>query len=451
MDYSLKPNYHFFPITGWMNDPNGLLFWKGYYHLFYQYNPSSPKWGPMHWGHAVSRDLLHWRHLPVALYPPPTQNRDDESGIFSGSAVNHDGKMYLFFTCHKDPILFPEKQRETQCLAFSKNGVDFEKYAYNPVIPLPPDHKTHDFRDPKIWKTEKGDYRAVIGSGVSGRGKILLFSSKDIYEWQYEGVLLELDPEEYGPALECPDFFCLNNKWVLFFSAGYTEKGRRQNYYATGDFDGKRLKPDHISKLDLARDVYAAQSFEDANKRRIYFGWMHNPERTDYSKYEGWAGVQTIPRELTLENGELKQRPVKEIEALYEESKDLNSNNSNTVDIKSFDNSLFLQMKIDQKEKTVVLFRGKESRLEFKIAGNVINTVEKRVDEEVQTKEYPLKETVHSISLYLDKTLFELFINDGNAVLSQRIFPDGAYRELSLKGSSSNAIKKLSKVKSVWL
>ena len=187
--------FHFEPHKGWMNDPNGLIYYQGRYHAFFQHNPHEPVWGPMHWGHAVSQDLLHWEELPIALFPD--QPYEDDKGCFSGSAVERDGVLYLFYTAVSKQL------GQTQCVAVSRDGKAFEKYKGTPVIAAPPAEGSYDFRDPKVVELDGKTYM-VCGSGKDGVGKILLYEQgKDLFTWQYVGVLFE--SSEYGKVLECPD------------------------------------------------------------------------------------------------------------------------------------------------------------------------------------------------------------------------------------------------------
>lgn len=215
-----RPGFHLAARVGWMNDPNGFSYYKGKYHLFYQYNPYDSHWGPMHWGHAVSKDLLHWEYLPAALAPDADFDRD---GCFSGSAaVLPDGRQLLIYTgvireTQPDGSM---RDVQTQCLAVG-DGVDYEKYAGNPVLTkedLPDNGSKFDFRDPKIWKTADGAYRCVVGNCTPERdGQILLFSSEDGFRWKYEKILAA-NNKRYGMMWECPDFFELDGKAVLLTS-----------------------------------------------------------------------------------------------------------------------------------------------------------------------------------------------------------------------------------------
>lgn len=228
--------FHFEPHKGWMNDPNGLIYYQGRYHAFFQHNPHEPVWGPMHWGHAVSQDLLHWEELPIALFPD--QPYEDDKGCFSGSAVERDGVLYLFYTAVSKQL------GQTQCVAVSRDGKAFEKYKGNPVIAAPPAEGSYDFRDPKVVELDGKTYM-VCGSGRDGVGKILLYEQgKDLFTWQYAGVLFE--SREYGKVLECPDLFKLGDTYVLMFSQ--MKVATDAVIVLTGRFDGKKFTPEAVYK-----------------------------------------------------------------------------------------------------------------------------------------------------------------------------------------------------------
>lgn len=293
---SLRFQYHFEPETGWMNDPNGLVYYADQYHAFYQHYPYAPRWGQMHWGHAVSRDLIHWRQLPIALYPD--QEYEDDGGCFSGSAAEKDGKLYLFYTS------VSHARKQTQSVAYSEDGIHFAKYPGNPVIPVNP-VGSEDFRDPKVTFLD-GKWYMVVGSGDKTSGKVLLFTSEDLLRWDYVGVLFE--GPEFAHCIECPDFFKLGDQYVLMFSKiGETE---RSTWFAVGDFVGGKLINYRISRPEWGIDFYAPQTFE-RDGRRIMIGWMYHwgkeaPEGCPF------AGAMSVPRELTLVNGEIRSHPVKE-------------------------------------------------------------------------------------------------------------------------------------------
>jgi len=287
-----------------MNDPNGLLYYKGEYHLFFQHNPKENIWGNMSWGHAVSSDLYSWEELPVAI--PCT----DEVGIFSGSAVidyeNTSGfgskenpAMVAIYTEHKN-----DKSSQTQCLAFSLDqGRTFTKYEGNPVLDL----QTPDFRDPKVQWID-GQWLMTIA--LPDLHQISFYSSPNLKEWTH---LSNFGPAaEIGGCWECPDLFKLGNKWVLIVSlnpGGYQIGSGTQ--YFIGEWNGKEFIADDIKTrwLDYGRDNYAGVTFNDApDNKRIFLGWMSNWEYANKVPTDPWRSAMTLPRELSLEGDRLVQK-----------------------------------------------------------------------------------------------------------------------------------------------
>jgi len=287
--------YHFAPEKGWMNDPNGLIYFNNQYHAFFQHNPHDIKWGPMHWGHAVSTDLINWKEQEIALFPD--MDYEDDGGCFSGSAVEKDGKLYLIYTS------VSKQFGQAQSIAWSEDGYHFSKYEGNPVISHFPETATEDFRDPKVFRYED-EYRMIVGTKFNNHGRIVQYSSKDLLQWDYIGVLY--DDVDYDNAIECPDLFELNGHWVLLYSVIGRHKSRVQ--FAIGDFDGVSFKADKMITPEYGPQFYAAQSFE-ANGRRILIGWLYDWEISGDPNAKS-AGVLTIPREIKVTNGELTIYPV---------------------------------------------------------------------------------------------------------------------------------------------
>lgn len=291
-----KFRFHFEPETGWMNDPNGLCFFGDKIHAFYQHNPHAAHWGPMHWGHAVSEDGLTWQHLPIALYPDmPYENF---GGCFSGSALEKDGTLYLMYTS------VSKEQGQTQSMARSVDGVNFEKLPQNPVIPHSPlDPANKDFRDPKMFAFG-GGYRMVCGAGVDGLASVLLFKSDDLLSWEYVGPIFQ--SRDFGPVPECPDLFPLGDKWVLMFSR---MDESRSVQFVVGDFDGEHFTVESFQQPELGPDFYAAQSFADGQGRRVLISWLYNWTRK-VPENAVRAGALTVPREVTLQNGRVCTFPI---------------------------------------------------------------------------------------------------------------------------------------------
>lgn len=296
MKMNLRFDYHFEPRKGWMNDPNGLIYFRGQYHVFFQHNPYAPWWGKMHWGHAVSQDLIHWEELPIALYPD--KDYENKGGCFSGSAVEKDGRLYLFYTS------VSREMKQTQSVAYSDDGIHFTKYSGNPVIQKNP-LGYPDFRDPKVTLID-GTYCMVVGTGNEESGKVLLFTSDDLLKWDYSGVLFE--GKEYANCIECPDFFKLGSKYVLMFSK--IKEKERATHFVVGDFVDGKLVNYTINRPEWGIDFYAPQTFTDGS-RRIMIGWMYH-----WGKYAPlgcrFAGALSIPRELTLFDNKVKNYPVRE-------------------------------------------------------------------------------------------------------------------------------------------
>lgn len=285
-----RPKLHFTPPSGWCNDPNGLICDGKYYHLFYQHHPHSLKWGPMHWGHARSLDLLSWEHLPIALAP------DERGAIFSGSAVMDGGDMVLMYTYHA------ADGTESQAIARSCDSefLSFHKYEGNPVIPNP---GFRDFRDPKIFLSDAQGWHMILAAG----DRVLFYRSRDLTVWEQRGAFGAPDCPVPG-IWECPDLFPLqldgeDDKWVLAFSLGLDAAvGGGKTMYFTGVYkDGAFTPDDPLPKpVDNGPDFYAGVTFWGTGKR-IMMAWMNNwayPDRTPDDL--GWRGQMTLPRELSL-------------------------------------------------------------------------------------------------------------------------------------------------------
>ncbi len=305
-----------------MNDPNGFSVYKGEYHLFYQYNPYSTKWGPMHWGHVKTRDFLHWERLPVAMAPDMEY---DKNGCFSGSAIElPDGRHLLVYTAVRQ---VREENGElhdcqVQCVAIG-DGMDYNKYEANPVITdLPEGGSPFDFRDPKIWK-EGDTYYLVVGNRVAdGSGSILLYESKDCFQWKYDGVLAACH-NQFGRMWECPDFFPLDGKYVLLTSpqemtaVGLEFHAGNGTLCLIGEYDRERfhLVRENIQAIDYGLDFYAPQTLLTPDGRRVMIAWMQNWETSNCQpSMARWFGQMTLPRELAVKNGRLIQNPVRELE-----------------------------------------------------------------------------------------------------------------------------------------
>lgn len=307
----LRPRYHIAAPAGWINDPNGLIQTGGVYHVFYQLHPYSPEWGPMHWGHAASRDLAHWEDFPIALAP----DQPYEDGCFSGCAVDAGGVLTLFYTAHRDgPPL-----RESQCAARSfDGGRTFVKDPQNPLIPAPPEGFSADFRDPKVWRGG-GGWHMIVGSSHGGRGCALLYDSPDLSRWEYRGIFAESDGSS-GTMWECPNYCEVDGRGVFLFSP--IGMPGHKNVYQTGSFDARsgKFTGGPLRELDHGVDFYAAQAFQDERGRALLVAWMDRWGEPHPTAADGWAGLLTLPRELHVQNGRLVQQPAPELALLRGET-----------------------------------------------------------------------------------------------------------------------------------
>ncbi|RBW70768.1 glycoside hydrolase family 32 protein [Bacillus taeanensis] len=454
--------YHIMAPANWINDPNGVVQWNGEYHVFYQHHPYSSEWGPMHWGHVKSKDLVYWEHLPIALAPSEEYDRD---GCFSGSAVDDDGTLTLIYTGH---IFLDQKNdivEQSQCIATSTDGIHFTKHTSNPVIEKHPEEGSGHFRDPKVWKHEDHWYM-VVGTRKGDTGKVVLYKSKDLRKWDYVGVMAESNGDK-GYMWECPDLFHLCGKQVLVASPqGIEAQGDSyQNVhnsvymvgklnYETGEYTYKSFE-----ELDRGFDFYAPQTFEDEKGRRILIGWMDMWESTMPTQKKGWSGAMTIPRELTLlDNGRVIMTPVSELQELRTSHKQFNDlliaeGASNVLDgLKGESLELVIELPIsefsaeevglklrcseDGKQETLVYYDKEEEKLVFdrERSGEGDGGVR-------HAKLHLSAEDTLKLHVFLDHSSVEVFANDGEVVMSARIYP-GKHSlgiDLFTKGGSAKA------------
>lgn len=464
-----RPQYHFSPAANWMNDPNGMVYLDGEYHLFYQYYPDSTVWGPMHWGHAISTDLVHWEHLPVAIEP------DSLGYIFSGSAViDHDNTsglgtkenpaMVAIYTYH-DPVGEKEKRMDfqTQGIAYSTDkGRTWTKYAGNPVLKNP---GIKDFRDPKVsWiKGEDGSGKWVMALAVLDR--ISFYSSPNLLDWTLESSF-NPDWAAYGGVWECPDLFQLKaadgtEKWVLFVSInpGGPNGGSATQYFI-GDFDGKNFTAEHddVKWLDYGADNYAGVTWSNVPEqdgRRLFIGWMSNWDYAQFVPTHPWRSATTLPRGLELvKSGDsflVASRPAVELKSLRKSTHEI-SGESIVLEEELVELELTPTVGIDFE---IELSNEKGEKVIFKKSGDSLvfdRTASGLVDFEARfgkVHSAPLNGLeVKSLKIYIDLSSVEIFVNDGEMVMTELVFPTESYSKLDLKGfERENTIHYL---KAIW-
>ena len=292
LNQQYRPGYHLAPPAGWMNDPNGLVYFRGEYHVFYQHHPFDPNWGPMYWGHAKSRDLVRWEHLPIALAPGDTFDCD---GCFSGSAVVIEDTLALIYTGHTWLGKVGDELNicQVQCLATSTDGTHFVKQGA--VIESAPEPGIMHFRDPKVWRD--GEYWYLIAGARRGDTPLLpLYRSRDLREWQFLSYALSGSTDE-GYMWECPDLFPLGDKSILLLSPqgmqprGYDWQNKYQTGYRIGTLDSEwHFQGGDFIELDNGHDFYAAQTFIAADGRRLLWGWLDMWDSPMPSKAHHWCG-----------------------------------------------------------------------------------------------------------------------------------------------------------------
>ncbi|MEL6717770.1 MAG: glycoside hydrolase family 32 protein [Bacteroidota bacterium] len=477
-DEKHRPQFHFSPETMWMNDPNGMVYYEGEYHLFYQYHPESTVWRPMHWGHAVSKDLVHWEHLPIALYP------DSLGLIFSGSAVVDWKNTTNFGSIENPPLvaIFTHHLMEGeksgrddfqyQSIAYSNDkGRTWTKYEGNPVISNP---GIRDFRDPKVIWHEASERWVMV---FAAKDRVKIYSSQDLKDWQFEsdfGV-------GYGMSAlwECPELFPIqvegtdDEKWVMIVSVqSNAPNGGSGTQYFIGDFDGKNFTSDYppakVLWLDWGKDNYAGVTFSDIpdeDGRRILIGWMSNWQYAQQVPTKEWRSAMTLPRKLELKNinNELRlcSSPVSELEQLR----------SHTTTIKNVDFSLDLPnglVELDlmynndyEDDIVLALLNDEGERVEFgydarvnsyfvdrKYAGDdsfsedfagAAHYAERRIEDQ----------TIH-LHIFVDHSSIEIFADDGEMVMTETFFPEEKFNRLMI-GTTAKLIEgKMYRLKSIW-
>lgn len=434
-------NYHIMAPTNWLNDPNGLIHFNGQYHVFYQHHPYSPQWGPMYWGHVTSTDLVHWQHQPIALAP----DQSYEAGCFSGSAVDDNGVMTLVYTAHDNT----RTPKELQCIATSQDGIHFTKYEDNPVVREVPPDASEDFRDPKVWQHE-GMWYMVVGTGKGGKGRAVLYRSTDLRQWDYLGLVCESDGTQ-GDIWECPDIFSLGSKDVLIVSPMHMKTGKNICIIGNMDYQSGKFTQQSYHEADYGHDFYAAQTFTDPTGRRLLIAWMDRWGSKYPTQHNGWAGAMTIPRELKLNDDSTKvlSVPVEEMQKLRDtevcyENVEIRENHKGYLDRISGD-SLEIKARIKLTEGTDGRFglvvrasdSGKEKTLIYYDVGKqefIVDRSKSGVEDwnREAGKDYSkscakadlIEKCYLEMQIFIDRSSIEVFVNHGELVMSNRIYPD---------------------------
>lgn len=462
-----RPDFHLSSRIGWMNDPNGFGYYGGQYHMFYQYHPYNAMWGPMHWGHAVSEDMLHWQYKPTALAPDEFY---DNFGCFSGTSITTgDGKQLLMYTSVISRVLEngEKKEYQQQSIAIG-DGTDYVKYEANPVIAtsqIPEGYSILDFRDPKIWQGSDGVYRVIIGArDLEGLGTLLLYTSTDCIHWNYKKVFAKNDGR-FGKMWECPDFFMLDGKGVIIVSPqdmlpeGFEYHNGNNSLCLIGDYDEAtdNFVIKHNQCVDYGIDFYAPESIETADGKRVMIGWMQNWDTSSgHDIHDPYFGQMSLPRELEIRDNRLYQKPIKELEkyradkvsysdVLIENEEisfaDIDGRTIEleleveAVDSENLYDKFMISFAKNEKYHTDFYFRPRESvvKIDRKFSGSRRALVHQR-RAEISSKNGLLK-----ARFIMDKNSIEIFLEDGRQVMTTTIQTDLDARAITF--SAVGAVK----------
>ncbi len=488
-----RPQYHFTPEENWLNDPNGLVYYKGEYHLFYQHNPYDNIWGSMHWGHAVSRDLVHWQHLPIALEP------DDELGmVFSGSAVvdkkdssgffEGDSGLVAIYTSHLET---KEGPIQNQCIAYSRDkGRTWTKYEKNPVIK---NIGEKDFRDPKVfWHEQRKKWIMVVAC----KDRVQFYDSANLKDWNLlsnfgAGIGI------HGNVWECPDLIKLpveresdsvntkadspeensadtEEKWLLSIGDTHGRSTGVITQYFIGEFDGFKFSSDYEQSfiIDQGQDLYALQSWSNLPQdRKVWIGWMNNIGYMNQIPTKPWRGMMSLPRELKLieTDGRIKlfQTPIEELKELREniyQQEDIHL--TDEMIIYTEEESYEINALIEFKEAEAISFVLNENGEQQTVVGCNIKEgrifVDRRIsgvidfsDNFLEYKEidWEVKDKKIEVNIFVDGSSLEVFIDGGELSITDLFFPEKAQQKIRVKAINGGLKLRnfeLYKLQSIW-
>ena len=463
-----RPRYHFTAPCGFINDPNGFTVYNGKFQLFYQCRYE----GVVGWGHAESADLMHFTHLPLAVFPGEAYDKD---GCWSGGAMEKDGKLYILYTGQTNATQ-TAPQHEVQCLAVSEDGgITFRKIESNHVIvpeQMTGDFSTSDFRDPSVWK--HGDsYYTVVGNSKNSawKGQAQLFTSKDLLSWQYVGVMYE--DASLGDMWECPSFMPVDeNTDLLVMSpiavpvSGHAYHNSRSTVYLIGklNYQTGKFTPRKIGEVDYGKDFYAAQITKSPQGEPTLIAWMANWGREYYTERNaGFANNFTLPRRLQLTGDEFLQFPARGVEESFHLSQTSQAILQNET--KSFDgiggNCCRLKVNADMTDAQTFAVKvfvggGYESVISYEKNSGVLTLDtshsqyptngedRERVKEGVRTAPLALSKNLLTLDIFIDVNAIEVFAGAGKIAMSSMSFNDLSYTDIafSAQGKATVTVEK---------
>ena len=476
---NFRPQYHFSPEAHWMNDPNGLVYNDGTYHLFYQFYPDSTVWGPMHWGHATSEDLKNWKNQPIALEP-------DELGyIFSGSAVVDHNNTSGLGTAEKPPLIAMFTYHEPkgaeakttdyqyQGIAYSlDNGKSFTKYSGNPVVPN--NENLVDFRDPKVfWHEDSNKWILVLVAG----DRAMIYNSDNLIDWTYLSEFGK-DIGAHGGVWECPDLFPLivketgETKWVLFISINPgAPNGGSGTQYFIGDFDGKQFTTNQTDEkwIDLGRDNYAGITYNNLpDEERTFIAWMSNWEYGQETPTEKWRSAMTLPQQVSLHKNEdyfLANTPVASIteglsEASIKISKEENTSSFSHKDLNQ--SAVSFELPKPLKDFTIVLGNAEDEKITISFDAQAskysLDRSKSGLTDFSDKFTLPIMEAPADFigsdsaefQIFLDASSIEFFADSGANAITAQFFPNKPYTQFSITTEDEVKNLKITPIPSIW-
>ncbi|MCI1219339.1 MAG: GH32 C-terminal domain-containing protein [Bifidobacterium sp.] len=470
------PKFHIASNGGWINDPNGLCYYRGRWHVYYQLHPYSTQWGPMHWGHVSSADMVTWRREPIAMAPSLEQERD---GVFSGSAViGDDSTLRFYYTGHRtlNGGDGPDRAKEVQMLATAQDNNAVHLTKQGMIVDCPSSKVDCDFRDPKVWKTDGTWYMTFGVSSAAKRGQMWLYTSHDMVEWAFDRVLFEHpDPDVF--MLECPDFFPVTGpdgteKWVIGFSAmgskphGFMNRNASNAGYMIGSWTpSEAFQPETEFRLwDCGHNFYAPQSFAAPDGRQLMYGWMSPFARTAPMQDDGWCGQLTLPREITLgADNDLHTAPAAEIAGLHADTTnlgpiDLTANEERVIadDAEAVEIELGLDLSHSTAERMGLKIHSTNDGSYIYVAyddqlGRIVIDRQTAARGDRGYRAAPLSAAeiasgTVNLRIFVDRSSIEVYVNDGHQVLSSYSYPSEGPRAIELTSESGTAHIKAIKI-----
>ena len=410
----------------WINDPNGFIYYRGEYHLFYQHFPYDTQWGTMHWGHAVSKDLIHWEHQKIAMLP---SKGFDRNGCFSGTAIEKDGSLYLFYTAvaydklNEDNIhvIVDDQFESSQAILVSPDGITFDNFsAKRQIIPPIEDielgHRTHT-RDPKVWEYD-GKYYMLLGTKTEENvGKLLFYTSDNLMDWKYFNSYTK---PGLGYMWECPDLFRIGEDDVLLMSPeGVRTEGplyTSQSICSVVSFDVASCEleiPESYQMVDYGLDLYAPQTNVDADGRRVMIGWMRMPKKVSPAEGEPWIGMMALPRVIEIEQGHIYFRVHPNVEKSF---------TNRVTDISKVDWTQPFQIQTTLQSQDMLNIGG----YRVEILDDALITDRSEVFDGLNGYDLQLRTPKlsgkYELNIFVEPNLIEIFVNNGEYVLSNIVY-----------------------------